>query len=335
MTKTHTSTALAASWVLATAVLSACGSSGAGLGSGGSAPAATGGTASGGGMASGGGIGGSSGESSSGGGGSGGLGSGGAIGSGGLFGSGGELGSGGSSGGTQGVGGSSGGQLGTGGQQGSGGESSFSPCPTEGPCKVLPLGDSITVGVGSESAGGGGYRVELFRLAVDAGYAITFTGTQTPNGPMMVQNEVFPRQHGGISGQVIEEIGDRIPSPELTEAPHIILVHAGTNDLTFNPQGAEQRFEPFLDELIAAAPEALVVIGGVIPMSFYDVTPYNAHLEQVVLERASEGAHVLFVDHFEGFPMGELNDQVHPNVAGYARMAAKWFSAIEPYLNQP
>lgn len=234
--------------------------------------------------------------------------------------------------------GSSGGQPATGGANngggGTGGASSqiFAPCPLEGPCKVLPLGDSITVGVGSESAGGGGYRVELFRLAVEGGYSMTFTGAQMENGPMMVSSEPFPRKHGGISGQVIDEISERIPNPELAEMPHIILVHAGTNDLTFSPQGAEQRFEPFLDELIEEAPDALLVIGGIIPMSFYDVTPYNAAIEALVQERADEGAHLLFVDHFEGFPMGELGDQVHPNVAGYARMAAKWFESIEPYL---
>ena len=32
------------------------------------------------------------------------------------------------------------------------------------------------------------------------------------------------------------------------------------------------------------------------------------------------------------FPTSELGDGVHPNQAGYARMAGVWYEAIEPYL---
>jgi lysophospholipase L1-like esterase len=52
----------------------------------------------------------------------------------------------------------------------------------------------------------------------------------------------------------------------------------------------------------------------------------------IVEERADQGKHVLFVDQFEGFPTNELADGVHPNPAGYSRMANAWYEAIEPYL---
>ena len=44
------------------------------------------------------------------------------------------------------------------------------------------------------------------------------------------------------------------------------------------------------------------------------------------------GENVLFVDQFAGFPESELGDGVHPNQAGYERMAGKWWEAIESYL---
>ena len=75
------------------------------------------------------------------------------------------------------------GTKGTGGANGGtgGGSGSYNPCPTNGdPCKVLPLGDSITFGINYE----GSYRVELFKKAVTASQNITFVGTQT-NGPAM------------------------------------------------------------------------------------------------------------------------------------------------------
>ena len=62
----------------------------------------------------------------------------------------------------------------------------FVPCPTDGtPCRVMPLGDSITDGIDMTIgyASNGGYRLELFRQAVTAGHEITFVGTRPPNGP--------------------------------------------------------------------------------------------------------------------------------------------------------
>jgi hypothetical protein len=137
----------------------------------------------------------------------------------------------------------------------------FQPCPEAEPCKVLPLGDSITFGLGFD----GGYRVELFQLALDGGHDITFTGTQQPNGPGMVDGVSFPRNHGGISGQTISQIAGRIPNPELGDMPHIILVHAGTNDMNGQAQGADGRLGSLMDTLIAEAPDALLVVSNIIP----------------------------------------------------------------------
>ena len=65
-------------------------------------------------------------------------------------------------GGTSGAAGSVAGASGAGGSSGG-----YQPCPTDGsPCKILPLGDSITWGVSDE--GNAGYRGPLFALAVAA-----------------------------------------------------------------------------------------------------------------------------------------------------------------------
>jgi lysophospholipase L1-like esterase len=48
---------------------------------------------------------------------------------------------------------------------------------------------------------------------------------------------------------------------------------------------------------------------------------------------ADTGKHILFVDQFKGFPTSELGDGVHPNQAGYARMAGVWYEAIKGYLH--
>jgi lysophospholipase L1-like esterase len=233
-------------------------------------------------------------------------------------------------GGVENTGGIAAGGVSTGGMGTGGAPVGFQPCPEAEPCKILPLGDSITVGLGFD----GGYRVELFHLALSDGHDITFTGTQPPNGPATVDGVTFPRNHEGISGETIEQIAGRIPSPGLNEMPHIVLLHAGTNDMWAGANGADTRLGSLLDELIADAPDALIVVSYIIPFSQAagSVSTFNASVPGLVQERANAGAHIIFVDQFEGFPESELGDGVHPNQAGYARMAGKWYDAIESYL---
>ncbi|WP_234022901.1 SGNH/GDSL hydrolase family protein [Sorangium cellulosum] len=232
----------------------------------------------------------------------------------------------------QGTGGDPAGSTSSVGSGGGGGspDPGFQPCPETGPCKILPLGDSITFGLGFD----GGYRVELFRLAREDGHEITFTGTQQMNGPTMVDGAPFPRNHEGISGQTIQQIANRVPTPALGEMPHIVLLHAGTNDMYQSPNGAPMRLGALLDELIAEAPDALIVVSNIIPFpgAAAAVNTFNATIPAMVEERAAAGAHIVFADQFTGFPTSELGDGVHPNQAGYARMAGVWYDAIDDYL---
>lgn len=213
----------------------------------------------------------------------------------------------------------------------------FSPCPESEPCKILPLGDSITEGMDGAVMGGppqfnGGYRVELFRLAVEAGKNITFVGSRS-NGPDMVASRPFPKNNEGYSGYTIQDIID-LPN-KLTSEPHIVLLHIGTNDM-FGPDAATapERLETLIEQITTSLPDSLLVVSNIIPLPFAstNVAAYNAAIPPIVEAHAEQGAHVLFVDQFTGFPLDELPDSVHPNTAGYARMGRVWFEAIEPYL---
>src|SRR5206468_738586 len=135
--------------------------------------------------------------------------------------------------------GGSGGRAANGGA-GGGGSGAYNPCPTNGdPCKILPLGDSITHGFASTDDGG--YRSPLFKLILAASQKVTFTGSLT-NGPTQVSGQTFPRMHEGHDGWTIDPgfstygaggISSLIPSPALNGKPHIILLHIGTNDTGF------------------------------------------------------------------------------------------------------
>lgn len=177
--------------------------------------------------------------------------------------------------------------------------------------------------------------MELFHLALTDEHDITFTGTQTPNGPSMVDGVPFPKNHEGISGETIQQIDNRVPKPALNDMPHIILLHAGTNDVYgSDPGGAPMRLGVLLDGIIEEAPDALLVVSTIIPLSANNTSlnNLNATVQPMVKERADAGAHILFVDQFTDFPTSELADGVHPNEAGNKRMAKKWYDAIESYL---
>ena len=235
-------------------------------------------------------------------------------------------GSGGSAGG--GFGGSAGGGAGTGGG-GSGGVATFEPCPTSGPCRILPLGDSITDGFGTP----GGYRIQLFRLTLEADQDITFVGGSM-NGPDTVDGEPFPQNHEGHSGWTIAQIDGIVRDSALDVDPHIILLHIGTNDMFQSANGAPERLSELIDQIVERAPNALLAVAKIIPFpgAASAVDTFNAAIPGLVQAQSDAGKHVILVDQFTGFPTSELADGVHPNPDGYSRMANTWYSAISSYL---
>lgn len=211
----------------------------------------------------------------------------------------------------------------------------YRPCPNDEVCRVLPLGDSITWGIGYD----GGYRVALFERAHAAGKAMTFTGT-LHNGPSLADGAPFPRGHEGRSGWKIEQVLGTVPYPALETMPHIVLLHVGTNDVYAreHPSAIAERLDQLLDRLEDEAPRALIVVAEIAPLTDpelrADAAAYNRELQRRVQARRARGEHVLTVDQFSGFSTDLLSDGVHPTQAGYEQMAAVWYSAISEYLPQ-
>jgi lysophospholipase L1-like esterase len=224
------------------------------------------------------------------------------------------------------------------------------PCPTTTgtACAVLPLGDSITEGYLPGGANGG-YRVELFRQAVLAGKNITFVGTQQ-NGPTMVENRTFPRRHEGRGGYTIAGGGQGALAGTVTDTaiamyrPHIVLLMIGTNDINgnINVSTAPTRLGQLIDEIIADAPDALVIVASIIPIANdgtnQRIPNYNAAIPGLVATRAAAGKHVVFLDNHAAF-IRDTNfrttlmvDNLHPNAAGYAVLGQSFYGAISAVL---
>ncbi len=249
-----------------------------------------------------------------------------------------------------GLGGSSdaGGSPSVGGAPGTGGAPAAmgDPCPPQGtPCRIMPLGGSITFGVYSSS--GGGYRVTLFQKAIADNHNITFVGSAEPSGPEMVSGTPFPQQNEGHNGITISGVSDLVDASIAANQPNIILLHIGTNDFecgdTTRPTPAS--LAALVDKITADAPNALLVVAQIIPINVSDaaiqstLATYNAAIPAMVSQRAQAGKHIAYVDMNGAFKANlsyatqYYSDMVHPNDTGYDIMGGIWYQAISGVLH--
>ena len=250
------------------------------------------------------------------------------------------------SGGGSGAGGA-GGRGGAAGSGGAGGAAAYNPCPSApAPCVILPFGDSITDGFGTP----GGYRIDLFRRTLTDAKRITFVGS-AQNGPTMVDNVAFPRNHEGHSGYTIDTdtSGHTGISPLVPTAigfnPNIVLLMIGTNDINGNVNvgQAPTRLGNLIDAMFTRRQDMLVVVAQIVPGRQDSlnarIMTYNAAIPNLVATRAAAGRHIVAVDMYGAFTRDAnykttlLADDLHPTPAGYLRMSDTWYAAIGSLLH--
>ncbi len=196
---------------------------------------------------------------------------------------------------------------------------------SNGGTRVMPLGDSITDGVGM--TGGGGYRVGLWQRLAQNGYTTDFVGSGY-NGPASLGDH----DHEGHSGWRIDQIDANVVGWLRTYQPRTVLLHIGTNDITQNRDlaNAPTRLAALVDKITSTSPQTEVFVATLIPVSFADsqVRAYNAAIPGMVSSRAANGKRVHLVDMYRAVTTADLVDGVHPNATGYDKMAAAWFAAL-------
>jgi lysophospholipase L1-like esterase len=205
------------------------------------------------------------------------------------------------------------------------------------PLAILPLGDSITWGWNGSDAG---YRAPLAARLDAAGVAAQLVGTADDHGGTLPPDE---RHHEGHPGWVISAgssgrhgLMEHLPAwlgPGGVH-PDVVLLMIGTNDvdLGYDLANAGARLDALLARIVALAPGARVIVAQLVPVGDTGedarAVSYNQVVVQTVTQHRAAGENVRLVDMHAALGPGDLSDKLHPNDAGYAKMAAVWFDAI-------
>ncbi|WP_434383144.1 FG-GAP-like repeat-containing protein [Melittangium boletus] len=192
--------------------------------------------------------------------------------------------------------------------------------------RLMPVGDSITFGVGSPTHSS--YRRPLVDLlANQSRFSVTYVGSQASGNLPDLANE-------GHSGYIIDEIRAGIDGWMTGARPDVVLLHLGINDYNrgVDTANAPARLRVLIDRIFANKPGVTVLVMGLIPTTVgreAQAATFNSQVKAMESGLRQAGKKFRYVQP-PALTAAELPDKLHPNDAGYARMA----QAFHDVLNQ-
>lgn len=188
---------------------------------------------------------------------------------------------------------------------------------------VMPLGDSITEGVGSST--GSSYRAKLFGDLEANAKSVDFVGSQR-------SGQLSDPDHEGHSGWTIAQIAQAADAAVPANRPNVVVLHAGTNDMDRGQQnGAVGRLDGLIAQIQEDSSGTTVLVATLVPSTNRAtqdrITAFNREIRDLVRRRQSAGERVALVD-MSAVTTADLADGLHPNDAGYRKMADAFFKAV-------
>ena len=163
------------------------------------------------------------------------------------------------------------------------------------------------------------------------GDSLTFgTGaTKRMDYPSQLSNMISrPVLNKGVPGDTTARALARLDQDVLSQSPRIVLITLGGNDLKNGvPKDTAFRNLRKITESIQAK-GALVVIGGI------DLPIGGRGFGEGYKKLCDETGAILIQNIFDGImsDMSLMSDSIHPNDAGYTKMAQEFYEALKPYL---
>ncbi|CAH0056213.1 unnamed protein product [Clonostachys solani] len=193
---------------------------------------------------------------------------------------------------------------------------------------IMPLGASITFGVGSST--GNGYRGPLLNTLASTGWSIDMVGSQRGGNMVDPDNEGFP-------GLRIEQVHhDKAVVDVPVYRPHLYLINLGTNDASQNYDlgNAGARMNDLFNYLWAITPDSTIILSTLVinrNAAVDDrVRQINTQYTNLANTLRSQGRKIVLVDmHGSNGPQSnEMSDDTHPNDAGFQKMANIFYQGI-------
>ena len=196
------------------------------------------------------------------------------------------------------------------------------------PLRIMPLGDSITAGVGSRS--GSSYRAVLYTQLRDAGVDVDFVGSQRA-GPGADPD------HEGHGGWTVQRVAEHIDGWLALYQPDVVLVHLGTNNVTRGetPRQIAGRLSVLVDRIRAARPQAYVLVSEIVASRVPSERVVDRRYNARVLRLAGQKGPLVCAVEQAPLTPGDLRDTHHPNDSGYRKMADSFFLALTRVLPAP
>ena len=201
--------------------------------------------------------------------------------------------------------------------------------------RIMPLGNSITLGYDGTSSDLGGYRSKLETGLLSEDYVFDFVGSLNygPSG--------FDNDHEGHGGWHADEIAFSIYQWLIDNPAEVVLLHIGTNDIS-NGQNAEdiaEEIKLILDEIDQYEKDTntniIVILARIINQKepIQNVTDLNNAIQDLADTREDDNIIVVDMENALDYPDDMYNDanpddKVHPNDSGYSKMADVWLDAI-------
>jgi len=204
--------------------------------------------------------------------------------------------------------------------------------------RIMPCGDSITYdnfsGDTRPASMRTGYRSHLWYSLQNAGYYVDFVGSVVAGEAVV---PAFDPDNEGHSGWRDDQIADYIYGWLQSNPADIILLHIGTNALSTSPDDVND----ILDEVDRYennySTHITVILAKIINRTTYsaDTTTFNTNVSNMAQVRINNGDDIIIVDMENGAGINystDMQDYLHPNDAGYQKMANLWFSTLQSLL---
>ena len=199
--------------------------------------------------------------------------------------------------------------------------------------RVMPLGASSTVGVGSPATAG--YRLPLWERLAAGGIRVDYVGSRSA-GPDALPDADHEGRSGWTAARMVPMTGGWV----LAADPDVVLLHAGTNDLLHGTSARTTAagLDRMLDRVFTAAPRAHVIMAGVwAPLKKHraERAKLERYLPRVAEKHRAAGHSVEYVDVGDLSPATRTSDGLHAAPNAYRAIAGMWAERIEAWLARP